>query len=214
MCLVKSAFIAIKKSLSCLINSSVHQSWGIHLEFWHFYVPLFRTQWKERYSMGSFLPASSLVSFSGFCPNVEQIPVAGAGMQLLKVGQSWSLPWAGLCLAWTPVNGSSLAGIPGVPGVPVPSRDTAGVSAGIPLLCRPQGGIPWVRDCGAADLDFCAVVPSQEIFLSLFIYGPCLPHWVFSPCWSHQSLGVHSSISFQGQLLSVKKYFFTFPLQG
>lgn len=85
-------------------------------------------------------------------------------------------PWAGLCLAWTPVNGSSLAGIPGVPGVPVPSRDTAGVSAGIPLLCRPQGGIPWVRDCGAADLDFCAVVPSQEIFLSPFIYGPCLPH--------------------------------------
>lgn len=30
-------------------------------------------------------------------------------------------PWAGLCLAWTPPNGSSLAGIPGVPGVPVPS---------------------------------------------------------------------------------------------
>lgn len=124
--------------------------------------------------MGSFLPASSLVSFSGFCPNVEQIPVAGAGMELLKVGQSWSLQAPGLGSVW---HGHQRMGVPWQEFlVFLVCLCPAGVSAGIPLLCRPQGGIPWVRDCGAADLDFCAVVPSQEIFLSLFIYGPCLPH--------------------------------------
>lgn len=59
--------------------------------------------------MGSFLPASSLVSFSGFCPNVEQIPVAGAGMELLKVGQSWSLQAPGLGSVW---HGHQRMGVP------------------------------------------------------------------------------------------------------
>lgn len=34
----------------------------------------------------------------------------------------------------------------------------------------------------------CCTLPGN--FSLSFIYGPCLPHWVFSPHWSHQSLRV------------------------
>lgn len=63
MCWVKSAFIAIKRSLSCLINSSVHQSWEI-LAF--LCSILQKTRKGEGLHGGSFLSASPLLYFWGF----------------------------------------------------------------------------------------------------------------------------------------------------